>query len=93
MGSGQLLVDLITEWPLEQLRQRVPTSTVVEQVRRGSLWTPDARLETLAQLSRADIHEVPFTGEVMPYLHSIHRHLDDTLPGIMTFALEQLRNT
>jgi hypothetical protein len=44
-------------------------------------------------LSRADIREVPFAGQAMPYLHTIHTHLDDELPGITTYALEQLPDT
>ena len=85
-----MLTDLITEWPWRQIMWRVPASSVVKEIRRGSSWAPDTRLEKLAKLSRADIREVPFTGEVMPYLHTIHTHLDDDLPGIMTYALEQL---
>ncbi len=85
-----MLAGIITEWPLEELRRRVPASAVVEQIRRGSPWAPDTRLEKLAELSYADIRWVPFTGEVMPYLHTIHRCLDDALPGIVTYALEQL---
>ena len=85
-----LLMELFTEWPLEEMRRRVPASTVVEQIRRGSPWAPDTRLERMAKFSRSDIRQVPFTGEVMPYLHTIHAHLDDALPGVMTYALRQL---
>jgi hypothetical protein len=84
------LADMITEWPLEELRRRVPASTVVEEVRKGSPWAPDTRMGKLAELSRADVRQVPFTGEVMPFLHTIYTHLDDDLPGILTCALEQL---
>ena len=80
---------LITEWPLEQLRRRVPTS-VVEQARRGSLWTPDTRLMQLSGLSHADVRPIPFTGGIMPLLRIVHDSLDNALPGILTHALDQL---
>lgn len=86
------LAGMLTEWPLEELRRRLPASAIA-QLRRGSLWAPDTRLERLAELSSADIRLVPFAGEVMPYIQTIHACLDDGLPGIMTYALEQLPDT
>jgi hypothetical protein len=80
---------IITEWPLEELRRRVPTS-VVEQMRRGSPWAPDTRLMQLSKLSIADMRLVPFTGGIMPLLDSVHESLDDALPGVLTHALDQL---
>ena len=81
---------MITEFPLEELRRRVPASTLVEQIRSDSPWAPDTRLEKLAELSYADIRRVPLTSDLMPFLTMIHAHLDIDLPGIMTYALEQL---
>lgn len=80
---------IITEWPLEELRRRVPASTV-ERIRRGSPWAPDTRLEKLAELSQTDTRRIPFTGGIMPHLHSVYMFLDDDLPGLLTHALDQL---
>ena len=81
--------EIITEWPLEELRMRVPTS-VVDQVRPGSPWAPDTRLMQLSDLSLAVARPVPFTGGIMPLLGSIHESLDNALPGVLTHALNQL---
>jgi hypothetical protein len=83
---------IITEWPLEELRRRVPTF-VVDQVRRGSPWAPDTRLMRLSELSLADVKPVPFTGGIMPLLGSVHESLDGRLPGVLTHALDQLPDT
>jgi hypothetical protein len=80
---------IFTEWPLEEVRRRVPSS-IVKQVRKGSPWAPDVRLEKLFELSLAEAPSVPFAGGIMPHLHSVYTFLDDTLPGILTHALNQL---
>lgn len=79
----------ITEWPLEELRRRVPIS-VIEQIRRDSPWAPDARLVKLSELSLPAVNPIPFTGGIMPLLGRIHESLDDALPGILTYAFDQL---
>ena len=83
------LAGMITEFPLEELRRRVPVS-VIEGIKRGSPWTPDTRLQKLSELSPADVPRIPFAGEVMPYLQTIHSHLDADLPGILSHALDQV---
>jgi hypothetical protein len=83
------LAGVLTEWPLEELRRRVPASTI-ERIRRDSPWSPDTRLQRLAELSPSDVPRIPFTGEVMPYLMAIHAHLDSDLPGILSHALDQI---
>jgi hypothetical protein len=64
--------------------------SVVEQIRRGSPWAPDTRLEKLSELSLPDISPVPFTQGIMPLLGSVYESLDDALPGLLTHALDQL---
>lgn len=78
-----------TEWPLEELRRRVPIS-VVEQIRRDSPWAPDTRLVKLSNLSLPDVSPIPFTGGIMPLLGSVYESLDDALPGVLTHAFGQL---
>lgn len=83
------LAGTLTEWPLEELRKRV-TSSVVLGLDRGSPWFPDTRLQELASMSADDIVRVPFAGEVMPYMMTIHARLDSDLPGILSHALSQV---
>lgn len=81
--STASLAGMLTEFPLEELRRRVPAS-VLEGIGRGSPWSPDTRSQRLAELSSSDVPQIPFAGEVMPYLQTIHSHLDSDLPGILT---------
>jgi hypothetical protein len=83
------LMNIFAEWPLEEFRRRVPAYTI-EGIRRGSPWSPDTRLQRLAELSPSDVPRIPFTGEPMPYLQTIHAHLDSDLPGILSHALAQV---
>lgn len=83
------LAGMLTEFPLEELRRRVPASTI-ESIRRASPWSPDTRLQRLAEISPSDVARIPFTGEVMPYLRTIHERLDSDLPGILSYALAQI---
>ena len=83
---------IITEWPFEELRRRLPASTV-EQIQRGSPWSPDTRLEKLAELSYEDTRSVPFARGTISYLSSVHTFLDGTMSGVLTYALEQMPNS
>lgn len=83
---------IITEWPLESLRLRVP-AYVVERIQRDSPLAPDFRAERLAELSERAIGKLPAlpsSADIVPRLYDIHKHLDDSLPGTMTSALCQL---
>jgi hypothetical protein len=76
----------LTEWPLQYLRLRVSVSSFEQmEIRRDSLWAPDTRLEKLAEPAQP-----PVNPEAMTLLYTIHSHLDNTLPGIITYALDQL---
>ena len=76
----------LTEWPLQDLRLRVPASSFEQmEIRRDSLWAPDTRLEKLAEPA-----QLPVNPEAMTLLYTIHSHLDNTLTGVMTYAFDQL---
>jgi hypothetical protein len=83
------LAGMLTEFPLEELRRRVPAS-VIEGIKRDSPWSPDTRIQRSAELSPSDVPRITFTGEVMPYMQTIHAHLDSDLPGILSHALDQV---
>lgn len=91
--AGSLLWGVVTEWPLEELRRRVPPY-VVQQLRGDSPLAPDLRASKLAELAQRAIQlgmgEISSPLEVMPRLYDIHLHLDESVPGFLTGALCQL---
>jgi hypothetical protein len=93
MGPVSVLIHgIITEWPLEALRLRVP-AYVVKTIQKNSPLSPDLRLAKLVEVSKNSPQEGIFKTspqEIMPVLLSVHRHLDDPLTGFRTGALCQL---
>ena len=83
-----MISGMLTEYPLD-LRLRVPACSF-RQIQKDSLWAPNVRVQKLAELANRLAGQLPFPPEVMPQLYTIHAHLDNTLPGIMTYALDQL---
>jgi len=84
-----LMWGIITEWPLEALRLRVP-AYMVEHIQKNSPLAPDTRAAKLAELSQKATGHLPSPQNIMPMLQDVHKYLDDSLPGIMTSALCQL---
>lgn len=98
VGNGlgpvaSLLWGVLTEWPLEELRQRVPPY-VVQQLQSDSPLAPDLRAEKLADLAqrtmRAGMGPISSPLGIMPRLNDIHRYLDESVPGFLTCAFHQL---
>lgn len=88
-----LMWGIITEYPLEALRLRVPPYAV-QQLQGDSPFAPDLRVEKLAELAQRTIQmgmgPISSPSEVMPRLYDIHLHLDGSVPGFLTCALSQL---
>lgn len=90
LGPGAMLLwGVITEWPLEEFRVRVPTY-VVRRVRRDFGVAPDIRAEKLATLSQELAGKLDSPNAVMPILKTLHDHLDGAELGILTSALCQV---
>lgn len=63
LGIGTLFLwGVVTEWPLEELRLRVP-AYVVEQIQKDSPLAPDTRAAKLAELSHKTIGKLSSGGD------------------------------
>lgn len=92
LGSVALKMwGIITEWPLEEVRTRVP-AYVVEKLQGDSPLAPDLRSKRLAELAQDSSKLFTSRADLLPSLRRIGERLDGSIPGIATCALCQLES-